>query len=53
VCFSELLFFYWVIPRRRPRWKCWVALICIIVNLTKSTFYLVLSFWIKCLKIPA
>ena len=37
-----------VVPRRRPRWKCWVALIWIIVELIKSPFYLVFSCWIKC-----
>ena len=25
-----------VVPRRRPRWKCWVAIIWIIVDLIKS-----------------
>ena len=45
--------FYWVIPRRRPWWKCRVALICTIVDLTKSPYYFVFSCWIKCLQIPA
>ena len=40
--------FILVASRRRPRWKCWVALIWITVELIKSLFYLVFSCWIKC-----
>ena len=43
-CVSLKFFsFLWVV-RRRPRWKCWVALICIIVDLTKSPYCLVFTF---------
>ena len=39
----SLKFFSLGVERRRPWWKCWVALICIIVYLTKSPYYLVFS----------
>ena len=43
VCFFEFLFFPLGVERRRPWWKCWVALICIIVDLTKIPYCLVFS----------
>ena len=42
-CVSLKFFSFLWVERRRPRWKCWVALICIIVDLTKSPYYLVFS----------
>ena len=32
-----------VLPRRRPRWKCWVALIWIIVELIRAPWLLLLN----------
>ena len=40
---SFISFLFFGVERRRPWWKCWVALICIIVDLTKSPYYLVFS----------
>ena len=42
--FISFLFFSLGVERRRPQWKCWVALTCIIVDLIKSPYYLVFSF---------
>ena len=42
---SFILFIFFGVERRRPWRKCWVALICIIVDLTKSPYYLVFSLY--------
>ena len=42
-CVNSFISFSLGVERRRTWWKCWVAPICIIVDLTKSPYYLVFS----------